>query len=158
LPHDQDVDILMLAEDTRQLFELAQSNFSSSYELKVHPQWATVGYWNRSYLYSQGINFVAPNARFISRKDHRHVDIWPIYSYHPDQSTTNSNRIGMLTEYNKSYDWASSPRNWTFPLELCEFSNIKVWCPAEPSRLVNFMYGIGAINKSDATCINGTWH
>ena len=50
LPHDLDIDILIMAQDTSQLFELAQLNFSSIYKLKVHPQWYIAGYANRSYF------------------------------------------------------------------------------------------------------------
>ncbi|CAF3498278.1 unnamed protein product, partial [Rotaria sp. Silwood2] len=35
LPHDLDVDLLIMAQDTSQLFQLSQLNFSSIYELKV---------------------------------------------------------------------------------------------------------------------------
>ncbi|CAF1151522.1 unnamed protein product [Rotaria sordida] len=157
LPHDSDTDILMLAQDTQQLVPFSDVNFSSIYEIKVHPQWSFVGYANRSYFPLQGIHFIAPNARFIHRKLRYHVDIWPIYDYHPDQLKNTTNPMKTLTEYSRYYTWISSPIEWTFPLKPCTFSGIKVWCPAMPEKLVTMLYGIEAVNKTDTTCVNGTW-
>ncbi|CAF4066252.1 unnamed protein product [Rotaria sp. Silwood2] len=157
LPHDLDVDLLIMAQDTSQLFQLSQLNFSSIYELKVQPQWYIVGETKRSYFYSEGINFVAPNARFINRKDHIHVDIWPMYDYDPSETRMKKNRKPMLTEYDEYYNWKSSPQEWTFPLQECLFSGIKVWCPAEPEKLVANIYGPISVKISSTKCVNGSW-
>ncbi|CAF1353955.1 unnamed protein product [Rotaria sp. Silwood1] len=157
LPHDSDTDVLILAQDTQYLVPFTNVNFSSIYEIKVHPQWSFAGYKNRSYFRAQGINFVAPNARFKHRTLHYHVDIWPIYDYHPDQSRNTTKTIKTLTEYSKYYTWISSPIEWTFPLKPCIFSGIKVWCPAMPEKLVTIQYGATAVNKTDTKCVNGTW-
>ena len=47
----------------------------------VHPQWHIVGYANRSYFPEKGINFVAPNARFIYRETGHYADIFPAYDF-----------------------------------------------------------------------------
>ncbi|CAF3970644.1 unnamed protein product, partial [Rotaria sordida] len=39
LPHDLDVDVIMMSDDTPQLIKLSQLNFSSDYVIKVQPQW-----------------------------------------------------------------------------------------------------------------------
>ncbi|CAF2590205.1 unnamed protein product [Rotaria sp. Silwood2] len=157
LPHDSDTDVLILAQDTQQLIPFSNVNFSSIYEIKVHPQWSSAGFANRSYFPLQRINFIAPNARFIHRTLRYHVDIWPIYDYHPAQSRNRTKTIKTLTEYSTSYTWISSPIEWTFPLKPCIFSSIKVWCPAMPEKLVTMLYGIKALNETDKICVNGTW-
>ncbi|CAF0736709.1 unnamed protein product [Adineta steineri] len=158
IPHDHDADVLILAQDTQYLVPFSNANFSSAYEIKVHPQWSTIiDEKKRSYFRSEGINFVAPNARYIDRKLHYHVDIWPTYEFHPDQSTNITYFRKTLTDYDNSYNWVSSPMNWTFPLKPCMFSGIKVWCPAMPERIVTMVYGVGSINKTDRKCVNGTW-
>jgi len=159
LPHDEDIDITMISDHTSQFVNISQLNFSSKYEIKVQPQWKIVGYQNRSYFYNQGINFVAPNARFIDRKTRKHVDIFPAYNFNPLYSTnsTKENQSEYLTEYDLSYDWLSYPRNWTYPLQICYFSKIKVLCPAKPEKLVETMYGATALTKSDKKCVNGSW-
>jgi hypothetical protein len=166
LPHDPDLDILIMAQDTAQLVTLAatlsNANFtwfdSNLYKLVVHPQWFIVGYENRSYYPSQGIHFIAPNARFVNKQEHLHVDIWPIYDYHPDDQSQNSiNKLAMLTEYDLYYNWKSNPTNWTFPLHPCHLSGVKVWCPADSEKLVCAIYGEVALHKSDTLCLNGSW-
>ena len=62
-----------------------------------------------------------------------------------------------LTEYDPSYDWISYPRSWTYPLQICYFSEIKVLCPAKPEKLVELLYGTSALTKSDTKCVNGSW-
>ncbi|CAF4329645.1 unnamed protein product [Rotaria socialis] len=119
------------------LIPFSDAYFSSVYEIKLYIQRNVVGYTNRSYHQSQGINFVAPNARFIHRKLHLHIDIRPIYDYHPNHLRNTTKIIKTLTEYSRS--------------------GIKVWCPAMPEKLVNMLYGIETFNKTDTTCINGTW-
>ncbi|CAF1015133.1 unnamed protein product [Rotaria sp. Silwood1] len=157
LPHDPDIDVLIMAQDTSQLFQLSQLNFSSIYKLKVHPQWYIVGEDKRSYFHSEGIHFVAPNARFINRKDGIHVDIWPMYDYDPSRTRMKKNSKPILSEYNKNYKWKSSPREWTFPLEECLFSGMKVWCPAQPEKLVANIYGPLSVKISSTACVNGLW-
>lgn len=159
LPHDPDTDITMMSDDVPRLIDIAQSNFSSKYEIKVHPQWDIVGYQNRSYHEAQGIPFVAPNARFIHRQSGKHVDIFPAYYFNPDSFTQTSEKqlSKNLTEYNLSYGWLSYPREWTYPLQTCYFSGIKVLCPAQPKKLVEAMYGVEALTRSDTKCINGKW-
>ncbi|CAF4809987.1 unnamed protein product, partial [Rotaria socialis] len=69
LPHALNLDILVMAQGTSHLAELCTLNFSSDYELKLHPQWFIVEKTKRSYFNQEGIDFVEPNARFINRKD-----------------------------------------------------------------------------------------
>ncbi|CAF1475528.1 unnamed protein product [Adineta steineri] len=157
LPHDHDIDILILAQDTQYLVPFSNSSFSSAYELKLYPQWSTVGYANRSYFRSEGIHFVAPNARFIDREFHYHVDIWPTYDFHPDQPTNITYLKKTLTDYDRSYSWVSSSIEWTFLLKPCIFSGVKAWCPAIPKRLVSMVYGIEANNETNKKCVNETW-
>ncbi|CAF4151990.1 unnamed protein product [Rotaria sp. Silwood2] len=156
-PHDLDIDLFIMAQDTSQLAELSQFNFSLIYELKVHPQWFIVGETKRSYFYSEGIDFIAPNARFINRKDDIHLDIWPMYDYHPNQTRIQRNSKPILTEYDKNYNWVSSPKQWTFPLQECLFSGIKVWCPAEPEKLVANIYEEISFELASTQCIDGSW-
>src|SRR5262249_31580072 len=83
LPHDGDTDVVMMHDDMPKLVNVSQLNFSSKYEIKIQPQWKIVGEKNRFYFYDQGINFVAPNARFVDRKTRNHVDIFPAYNFNP---------------------------------------------------------------------------
>ncbi|CAF5214903.1 unnamed protein product, partial [Rotaria magnacalcarata] len=103
LPHDLDIGVLILVQNTENLIPFSDAYFSSS----------------------QGINFVAPNARFIHRELHLHIDIWPIYDYHPNQLRSTTKIIKTLTEYSRSYEWIPSPIEWTFPSKKCVFSGIK---------------------------------
>ncbi|CAF1188189.1 unnamed protein product, partial [Didymodactylos carnosus] len=164
LPHDHDVDVSMMEQDTSQLVALASlinSNLTSLdsniYKLIVHPQWHIVGWFTRSYFRSQGVNFISPNARFIHQKTAVYVDIWPVYNYHPGQSENSTNTSSILSEYDGNYDWKVYARNWTFPLNPCKYSGIHVWCPAQPKELVAAFYGRSAVYKSDTSCVNGTW-
>ena len=159
LPHDPDTDITMMSDDVPRLIDIAQSNFSSDYEIKVQPQWDVVGYKNRSYHYDKGIPFVAPNARFIHRKSGKHVDIFPAYYFNPDSfaQTSEKQLSRNLTEYSTSYGWLSYPRQWTYPLQICYFSEIKLLCPAQPKKLVEAIYGVDALTRSDTKCVKGKW-
>ncbi|CAF2030823.1 unnamed protein product [Rotaria magnacalcarata] len=157
LPNALDFDILAMAQDTSRLAELRTLNFSSDYELKVHPQWFIVEKTRRSYFDEEGIDFVGPNARFVNRKDHVHINIWPMYDYHPNQTRIEKNSKPMLTECDRNYKWKSSPKEWTFPLQKCLLSRINVWCPAEPEKIGVHLYGQSFLIKSPIECINGTW-
>jgi phosphorylcholine metabolism protein LicD len=157
LPYDPDINLFIMAQDTSQLLQLSQLNILSTYELKVHPQWYIVDDTKRWYFSSEGIDFVAPNARFINSNDNLHLDIWPIYDYHPNHTRIEKNSRAMLTAYDKSYKWRSTPKEWTFPLQECKFSGVEVWCPAEPEKLVTDIYGEISFNMSSEKCVNGTW-
>jgi phosphorylcholine metabolism protein LicD len=157
LPHDSNIDLFIMAQDTSQLLELSQQNFLASYELKIHPQWYLVEQTKRSYFYSEGIDFIAPNARFINSKDNLYLNIWPIYDYNPNEARIKKNSTAMLTAYDKNYQWKSSPKEWTFPLRECQFSGMKVWYPAEPEKLVTNIYGQISVNMSSKRCVNGSW-
>ncbi|CAF3388303.1 unnamed protein product [Rotaria socialis] len=157
LPHALNLDILVMAQDTSHLAELCTLNFSSNYELKLHPQWFIVEKTKRSYFNQEGIDFVEPNARFINRKDHVHINIWPMYDYNPNQTRIEKNSQPMLTEYDRNYKWKSSPKEWTFPLQKCLLSGIKVWCPAGPEKIGVHLYGQSFLIKSPIECINGAW-
>jgi phosphorylcholine metabolism protein LicD len=74
-PYDKDLDVTMMTYDMPQLINISQSNFSFNYEIRIQPQWEIIGYQNRSYFYSQGIPFIAPNARFYDRKTEYFLDI-----------------------------------------------------------------------------------
>jgi len=52
-PYDQDIDILIMAQDTLQLIELEKADYPSIYELKIHPQWFMSEVSNRSYFPSE---------------------------------------------------------------------------------------------------------
>ncbi|CAF2061075.1 unnamed protein product [Rotaria magnacalcarata] len=157
LPNALDVDILAMAQDTSRLAELRTLNFSSDYELKVHPQWFIVEKTRRSYFDEEGIDFVGPNARFVNRKDHVHINIWPMYDYHPNQTRIEKNSKPMLTECDRNYKWKSSPKEWTFPLQKYLLSGIKVWCPTDSKNLVAHIYGKVSGNLSSIACVNGVW-
>ncbi len=159
LPHDLDTDVNMMTDDMPQLIKVSKSNFSSLYEIKIQPQWNIVGKDKRSYFRDQGIHFIVPNARFIDRKTHNHVDIFPSYNFNPLYSSnlTENQPSENITEYSVSYEWFSYPRTWTYPLQTCYFSGIKLLCPAEPEKLVAAMYGVTALTKSDTKCVNGSW-
>lgn len=157
LPHDSDVDVVILAQETTKLVPFVTKNFSAEYYMLVQPLWSRPSYNNRSYVRDKGINFVAPNARFIHRASSIHVDIWAAHEIHPDRSNATAHQEEGLTEYDIDYDWMTLPRNWTFPLQKCRFSEIPVWCPAQPKKLVTRVYGVTALNTSDTSCKNGKW-
>ena len=157
LPQDGNIDVSIMAQDTSQLAELRQFNVSSDYELRVHPQWFIPEEYKRSYFRSEGIHFVAPNARFIFQKELVCVDIWPTYDYHPKRMRFLKNSEPMLTEYDAGYKWKSSPKEWIFPLQECFFSGIKVWCPVQPENKVADIYGTISLKMSSSKCVNGSW-
>ena len=160
LPHDADVDILIMQHDTARLVALSDVSTAfdaNTYALRVQPLWRIVDYVNRSYFPSEGIHFVAPNARFIHRKSDCHVDIWAAHDPPSNHSAGVKDHSSHIMDYSSDYDWESFPRNWTFPLRQCEFSGVKSWCPAEPSRLVAAKYGDSAVSQSDTSCVNSTW-
>ncbi|CAF5038906.1 unnamed protein product, partial [Rotaria sp. Silwood1] len=156
LPHDHDIDIIMMTDDTPQLINISHMNFSSDYEIKVQPQWHIVDDTHRSYLLEQGINFIEPNARLFHRQTRYHVDIFPAYDFNPLYANKSIENIQSenLTIYDIKYKWFSYPRSWTYPLKICYFSDIKVLCPAEPEKLVAFLYGSYAITTSNKKCVN----
>ena len=141
-------------DDMPLLVNMSQTNFSSNYEIRVQPHWKIIGETKRSYFRDQGIHFVAPNARFMDRKTGDHVDIFPGYNFNPLYPNNTSENI---TEYDVWYRWLSYPRNWTYPLQTCYFSEIKVLCPAQPEKIVATMYGVKSLTKSDRKCVNGSW-
>ena len=69
----------------------------------------------------------------------------------------NKNDPPMLTAYDRYYEWKSTPMEWTLPLQKCTFSGIKVWCPAQPEKLVSDTYGDISVNTSAVECVNQTW-
>jgi hypothetical protein len=144
LPYDYNIDITMLAQDTSQLIELKKANYSSIYELKVHPQWFIAKVSNRSYFPSEGIDFIRQNARFINQKNNVSINIWPIYEKYPNQR--------VLTEYDKYDRWKSIEEEWIFPLRPCMFSGMKVWCPAQQQKLTTYIY-----EQIPVHCSNGIW-
>jgi hypothetical protein len=143
-PYDQDIDVLIMAQDTPQLIELKKANYPSNYELKVHPQWFMSKVSNRSYFPSKGIDFIMQNARFIDQKNNVSINIWPIYEKYPNR--------GVLTEYDKYDRWKSTAEEWIFPLRPCRFSGIKVWCPAQQKKLTASIY-----EQISKHCSNGIW-
>lgn len=157
LPHDHDIDLMMLADDTEKIFPFSNANLSAVHKLKVHPQWKKVGLKNRDRFPSEGITFKAPNARLKHKNLGHYVDLWPTYSYVPEKPETMTNMTSILSQYDRSYKWVTSPISWTFPLKPCEFSGLKVWCPLMPERLVSMLYGAKSLNKSNKACVNGRW-
>ena len=157
LPNDSNIDLFIMAYDTSELFRLSHFNFSLNYKLKVHPQWYFVDQIERSYFYSEEIDFLLPNARFINIDKKFYLNIWPVYDYNPNETRMAKTSKAMLTAYNRNYQWKSTPREWTFPLRECEFSGIKVWCPAEAEKLVSDIYGAILGNLSSLACFNDSW-
>ena len=157
IPFDLNIDILIMAQHTAQLDQLSKLNFSSVYQLKVHPQWFLAESEKRSYFESEDINFLAPNARFINRNDDVYINIWPIYDHHPAQKRIAKHNEPILTQYETNDQWKSLPRTWIFPLYRCFFSGIMVWCPKEAENFVIHMYSDIAANLSSIQCINSSW-
>jgi hypothetical protein len=147
-PYDYDIDILIMAQDTPQLIELKRINYSSIYQLKIHPQWFITKPSNRSYFPSEGIDFTVQNARFINQKNNVSINIWPTYVHYLNK------HILQLAEYLHTDTWILFPIEWTLPLEPCVFSGIKVWCPAQPQKLIKSVYEQTFVYKS---CINNSW-
>ena len=142
-----DIDISIMAEETPRLIKLAKAVSSSQYQMQVHPQWSTVNISARSLFPSLGINFVTYNAQFIDRISNASINIWPTYE---DNSTEQAR---TLAQYVNDYNWTLSPLEWTFPLNLCVFSGIRVWCPVQPDKLVAFVY---RLIPADASRLNQT--
>lgn len=159
LPYSVDLAVTMMAQDTPRLISLVNRTFMPDYALKIHPDWFRVGYLDRSYYPNKDIQFVAPNAQFVNRKENVHIDIYPSYDYDPitSMNLTIGKKSANLTEYDPDYDWISYPREWTFPLNACYLSGLKILCPANPEKLVKLMFGRAALSTSDTFCMNGTW-
>ena len=157
LPHQSSIDLFIMAHHTSRLFHLSHSSLSPVYKLKVHPQWHLVDPIKRSYFISEGIDFVAPNARFIDTDDMVYLNIWPIYDSNPNETRITQDSRTMLKGYGPNHRWRSTPKRWTFPLRECEFSGMKVWCPSEAEKIVDDMYGEMSVNISSKRCINGSW-
>ncbi|CAF3470728.1 unnamed protein product [Rotaria socialis] len=159
LPHDLDTDVMIMFNDTRKLVEISKLNFSSTYEIKVQPQWEIFDDRNRSYFRKDGIHFVAPNARFIHLTARYHVDIYPVYDFNPIYANRSIEKQESenLTAYDNYYNWLSYPRSWTYPLKTCYFSEIKVLCPAQPEKFIELVYGTSTLTKSHKKCVEGNW-
>ncbi|CAF0912536.1 unnamed protein product [Adineta ricciae] len=157
LPHDGDIDLSIMAQATPYLFELSRLNFSSIYELVIHPQWYIIDDTKRSYFRSEKVEFVSLNGRFLNLKDNLHVDLWTAYDYHPNKTRVYKKDPPTITSFDNDYQWRSMPREWIFPLKECMFSGIKVWCPAQPEKLVSDIYGDISVNTSEVKCVNQTW-
>ena len=159
LPHDKDADVLIPWEVTAKLEMLSRTNFSDDFYLVIQPLWRNLYYENRSYFRSEGIDFVAPNARFYSRNEGKFVDIWPGYERMPNWTSNALSSIDNRTivDYDTRYNFMANPRDWYYPLQKCDFSGIPVWCPARPKKIVARIYGETAVNSSNTVCRNGTW-
>lgn len=147
-PHDGELHILIMAEDTPLLINLTRENDPSDYKLQIHPQWFIRFPSQRSYFPSKGIYFKLQNARFLNQNTNLSINIWPAYLNH---STDNSQMLAHTLDTDQSI---FTPMDWTFPLEACVFSGIRVWCPARPKKLTDSMYTGGYTYLS---CINGSW-
>ena len=158
LPHQRELDLFTRAHHTSQLLHLSRSQSPSSvYKLRVHPQWYLVKHTERSYFHSEDIDFIAPNARFIDTDEHVYINIWPVYDYNLNETRMENNAKSMLTVYDRNSQWKSSPREWTYPLRECEYSGVKVWCPAKTQELVEDMYGKVLDRLVKKECANGSW-
>ena len=157
LPHDYDMDVTIKATDMKQLLPLANINFSSIFKFKIHPQWHIPDRKNRSFFWKRDIDFFSPNARLQHIKPRRYIDIWVGYNYVPGKPRNSLNNTETITQYDPSFRWLSMPKSWIFPLKPCKLSGIDVWCPAIPDKIVAILYGIESVNKTDTSCINGTW-
>lgn len=158
LPHQREIDLFIRAHQTSHLLHLSRSQIPlTTYKLKVHPQWYLVKYTERSYFHSQGIDFIAPNARFINTDEQVHINIWPVYDYNLNKTRMDNNPETMLTVYDRTYQWKSSPREWTYPLQECEYSGVNVWCPAKAQELARDFYGETVDQLVKKECVNGTW-
>ena len=60
--------------------------------------------------------------------------------------------LGSLI-YDESTD-LSYNRTDIYPLARCNFMNISTWCPNNPKKLLELVYG-GL--EPDKVCINGSW-
>ncbi|CAF1151506.1 unnamed protein product [Rotaria sordida] len=146
-PYDDDIDIFIIYQDIPRLINLINANYSSIYELKIHPQWFITKVFNRSYTPSEIINFTIQNTRFINHKNNVSINIWPIYKYY-------NKHILLFVEYHNFDNLILTPIEWIFPLEPCVFSGIRVWCPAQPKKLTASIYRQTSVYMS---CINGSW-
>ncbi|CAF3514896.1 unnamed protein product [Rotaria sp. Silwood1] len=146
-PYDNDIDIFIMYQDIPKLLNLSNANYSSTYELEIHPQWFITEVFNRSYTPSDIIGFTIQNARFINHDNNVSINIWPIYKYY-------NKHILLFVEYSDFDNLILSPIEWTFPLEPCVFSGIKIWCPAQPKKLTTTLYKQTSLFVS---CINGSW-
>ncbi|CAF2994015.1 unnamed protein product [Rotaria sp. Silwood2] len=146
-PYDDDIDIFIMYQDIPQLINLSNGNYSSIYELEIHPQWFITKPFNRSYSPSEIIDFAVKNSRFINHENNVAINIWPIYKYY-------NKHILLYVEYFNFDNLIISPIEWTFPLEPCVFSGIRVWCPAQPKKLTTSIYKQASMYIS---CINGSW-
>ena len=153
LPHDGDIDVVVDDEQIPKLINISQTNFSTDYEIKIQPQWKIVGFENRVYFRDQGIHFIQPNARFIHKDSWKHVDIFPLYYFHPVYGNQSDN----ITIYDNQDRWLSIPRKWVYPIETCYFSGIQTRCPTEPKTIVSTLYGASAVHQSNRKCENGSW-
>lgn len=158
LAHQSEIDVFIMAHHTSQLLHISRSQSPSAvYQLRVHPQWYLVKQTERSYFHSEEIDFIAPNARFIHTDEHVHINIWPVYDYNPNEIRIEVNSKPMLTVYDNTNQWKSLPRDWTYPLRECEYSGVKVWCPAKTQELVEDMYGKISDDQLNKQCVNGSW-
>ena len=158
LAHQSELDLFIMAHHTSQLLHLSRSQSSSDiYKLRVHPQWYLIKHAERSYFHSEEIDFIAPNARFINTDEHVYINIWPIYDYNPNETRIEINSKPMLTVYDSNQQWKSLPREWVYPLRECEYSGVKIWCPAKAQELVEDMYGKVAHILLNKECVNGSW-
>lgn len=147
-PYDNDIDVCIMYENMRQLFDLKSKNESLLYELEIPPERFTTKNFKNTDSRSESTDFTIQNTRFINQKDNASITIWPIYKQY------SSEHMLLVFEYPNSNNWILSPIEWIFPLEPCVFSGIKTWCPSQPKRLINSMH---ETMSTHVTCINGSW-
>ncbi len=172
LPHDQDVDIIIYQDEFKKSLEYleVQNRRNDPYYFKIQPQWYLRFGKNwravknsksnefRHYDTSNGIDFIAPNARWKKKNEPTHIDIYPAWrecngSYNNDYKTANPYNInyknfftlkchshtGIITP---RYNVHPYPIKWIHPLINETFIGINgVKIPRNPEKILRELYG-----------------
>ena len=135
--YDPDIDVSIMADDVPRLIRLAEMNLSSDYEFEIPPQW----YLARIFQHSFKTNLFKYKARFTNRLSNVSINIWPSFNSH-----SNTDLRTLIEDVTSIH--------WIFPLELCIFGGVRVWCPAQAEKLVASIY---RQTVNDVICFNGRW-
>lgn len=157
---DTDVDFMIWAHDTEKIEDFMDKynqRENNRFKIIVQPDWRckynSIDKGNRQYYNSSGssvstrptngINFVAPNARLVDRETHFHLDVWAMYA--GDHSAIQGKNFEETTPtvnfLNYQYKQFERPIQDIFPLKTCYLEGIRSWCPTNPQNILNEEYG-----------------
>ena len=160
IPYDTDVDVAMKLSDAKQFAALlskpnASRLLKSAFNAKLvlQPDWQKPHWKERKYYREEGVNFVAPVARYYDLDGDTHLDIWGEPT-HGDMPSVVPD--GYIAQQHENYDYIPRPLDWVYPLRECDFDGVTVTCQRQQALALRFEYGHD-FRTPHKTCVDGQW-